>query len=95
MMNVYNGNAVTDAKGFAVVHLPNYFQALNRDFRYQLTPIGRNGWDARAGVWKEIGGNTFTIRTDKPHVKVSWQVTGIRHDKWANAHRIKVIQLKS
>ena len=30
----------------------------------------------------------FTIKTDKPEVKVSWQVTGIRQDAWANAHRI-------
>jgi hypothetical protein len=28
-------------------------------------------------------------------VKVSWQVTGIRQDAWANAHRIPVEELKS
>ena len=32
----------------------------------------------------------FTIQTDKPKVEVSWQVTGIRQDAWANAHRIPV-----
>ena len=31
-----------------------------------------------------------TIRTSKPSVKVSWQVTGIRHDAYANAERIPV-----
>ena len=35
----------------------------------------------------EMQDSKFTIRTDKPNVKVSWQVTGIRHDAWANAHR--------
>ena len=95
MMNVYNGNVTTDAHGFAVVTLPRYFQVLNRDFRYQLTPIGRHGWNARAGVWKTISGNRFTIRTDLAHVRVSWQVTGVRHDRFANAHRIPVESLKT
>jgi len=38
--------------------------------------------------------HSFTIRTDKPNVKVSWQVTGIRQDAYANAHRIPVEQVK-
>jgi hypothetical protein len=40
MMNIYNGNVTTDAKGVAKVTMPDYFSALNRDFRYQLTCIG-------------------------------------------------------
>src|ERR671931_917372 len=90
MMIVYNGNVVTNGKGFATVRLPAYFQALNKDFRYQLTPIGHNAWGARAIVWNEIKQNRFTIRSE-PHVKISWQVTGIRHDHYANAHRIQVV----
>ncbi len=85
MMNVYNGNITTDATGLATVVLPDYFEALNRDFRYQLTVIGQF---AQAIVDKEIAGNQFVIRTSAPNVKVSWQVTGIRQDPWANAHRI-------
>jgi hypothetical protein len=87
MMNVYNGNITTDGAGYAVVTLPDYFAALNKDFRYQLTVIRSF---AQAIVAEEISGNTFTIQTDKPHIKVSWQVTGIRQDKWADANRIKV-----
>lgn len=87
MMNVYNGNVTTDKNGVAVVVLPNYFEALNRDFRYQLTVIGQF---AQAIVAKEIGNNRFTIKTNHPGVKVSWQVTGIRHDAYADAHRIPV-----
>jgi len=85
MMNVYNGNVTTDAGGLATVALPGYFQALNSDYRYQLTVIGQF---AQAIVKKEIQNNSFVIQTDKPNVKVSWQVTGIRQDPWANAHRI-------
>ncbi len=92
MMNVYNGNVVTDAQGRAVVQMPEWFEALNRDFRYQLTVIGQF---AQAMVASEIANHSFTIQTDKPSVKVSWQVTGIRQDAWANAHRIPVEQAKS
>jgi hypothetical protein len=87
MMNVYNGNVTTDAQGEAVVALPTYFEALNKDFRYQLTVVGQF---AQAVVWKKIEGNRFTIKTDKPNVEVSWQVTGIRKDRYAEQHRIRV-----
>jgi len=84
MMNVYNGEATTDAEGNATVELPGYFEALTRDFRYQLTVVGQF---AQAMVAQEIRDNRFAIKTDKPDVRVSWQVTGIRQDAWANAHR--------
>jgi hypothetical protein len=85
MMNVYNGNVITDGGGSVSITLPDWMQALNRDFRYQLTTIGQ---PAHAWIAVEIVNNQFVIRTDKPNVKVSWQVTGIRQDAWANAHRI-------
>src|SRR6202012_2405608 len=40
MMNIYNGNVVTDSSGSADITLPDWFMALNKDFRYQLTVIG-------------------------------------------------------
>jgi hypothetical protein len=85
MMNVYNGNITTDRYGVATVILPDYFEALNGDFRYQLTVVGQF---AQAIVKREIENNRFMIKTNKPSVKVSWQVTGIRHDPYANAYRI-------
>jgi hypothetical protein len=91
MMNIYNGNVTTDAQGDAVVHLPDWFETLNRDFRYQLTVIGQF---AQAIVATEIAQGRFSIKTDKPNVKVSWQVTGIRQDAWANANRIPVEEEK-
>ena len=91
MMNIYNGTVTTDAKGEATVELPDYFEALNRDFRYQLTVIGQF---AQAVVGSEISGNRFTIRTTQPAVKVSWQVTGVRQDAWANQNRIPVEEQK-
>jgi hypothetical protein len=94
MKNVYDGNVTTDGKGFAVVKLPAYFQALNKDFRYQLTLLGKEAWGAQAIVWEKIHNNRFVIRS-KPGVEVSWQVTGIRHDRYANAHRIQVVVPKN
>ena len=41
MMNIYNGNVMTDGSGYAVVEMPAWFESLIRDFRYQLTPVGQ------------------------------------------------------
>jgi hypothetical protein len=78
---------VLDADGRAEVELPDWFQALNRDFRYQLTCIG--GF-APVYVAEKIVNNRFRINGGTPGLEVSWQVTGVRHDRWANTHRIVV-----
>ena len=93
MMNISNGNVTTDELGIATVTLPDWFESLNTDFRYQLTVLGPRF--AQAIVSKEIENNHFTISTNASNVKVSWQVTGVRHDAWANAHRIPVEQEKN
>lgn len=85
MMNIYNGNIVSDQTGMAKVELPEYFEALNKDFRYQLTVIGDL---AQAVVFKKVLDNHFVIKTDKPNVEVSWQITGIRKDAYAEKNRI-------
>ncbi|RMF69050.1 MAG: hypothetical protein D6743_02535, partial [Calditrichaeota bacterium] len=92
MMNIYNGNVTLDANGEAWVQLPEWFEALNRDFRYQLTAIGAPG--PNLYVAEEISGNRFKIAGGRPGMKVSWQVTGIRHDAFAEAHRIPVEEMK-
>jgi len=91
MLNIYNGNIVTDGEGFAVVEMPDWFEALNSEFRYQLTVIGSF---ARAMVAEELRDGVFVIQTDEPGIKVSWQVTGIRHDPYAQAHRIPTEEIK-
>jgi hypothetical protein len=88
MMNVYNGNAVLDAEGKAVVELPGYFEALNREFRYQLTAIGAPGPNLH--IAQRIAGNRFVIAGGTAGMEVSWQVTGIRKDPWAEQNRIQV-----
>ena len=85
MMNIYNGNTKTDVSGKSTVELPDYFESLNIEFRYQLTVIGEF---AQAIVSQKVDGNTFEIMTDKPNVEVSWQVTGVRNDPWAQKNRV-------
>jgi hypothetical protein len=92
MKNVYDGNVTLDARGEGVVTLPDYFEALNRDFRYQLTPMGAPG--PNLYVAEKIKNNRFKIAGGSPGMEVSWQVTGIRHDPYAQAHRVSVEEEK-
>jgi hypothetical protein len=89
MKNVYDGVVNTDGDGLATVTMPDWFEALNRDFRYQLTVLGDGAW-ARARVFRKMKDGAFVIQTDLPAIEVSWQVTGIRKDPYAERHRIPV-----
>jgi hypothetical protein len=91
MMNIYTGNVTTDAEGEATVKMPSWFEAVNTDFRYQLTVMGQF---AQAIVGRKIENNQFTIRTSLPNVEVSWQISGVRHDAYAVAHPLVVEQAK-
>jgi hypothetical protein len=93
MMDIYNGLVVLEADGGATVALPEWFDALNKDFRYQLTAVGAPG--PNLYVAQEIVGNRFRIAGGTGGKKVSWQVTGIRKDAYAEKHRIPVEEMKS
>jgi len=83
---------VLDANGEATVTMPNWFEALNKDFRYQLTAMGKPS----PGLYiaEEMNGNRFRIAGGAPGGKVSWQVTGIRHDPYAKENPIVVEEQK-
>lgn len=87
MLNIYNGNVVLDADGKAVITMPAWFKPLNKDFKYQLTCIG--GY-APVYINKECDGETFSIAGGVEGLKVSWQITGVRQDKFALANPIQV-----
>jgi len=91
MKNIYDGVATLNANGEATIEMPDWFGVLNRDFRYQLTCIG--GF-APVYIAEELANNQFKIGGGRAGMRVSWQITGIRQDAWANAHRIPVEQEK-
>ncbi len=93
MMNIYTGNAILDNSGEVVVSLPKWFEALNRDFRYQLTAIGAAAPNLH--IAQELANHQFSIAGGAPGTKVSWQVTGVRHDAYAKAHPLAVEVRKS
>lgn len=92
MKNIYDGVVTLDASGQAEVTLPDWFGALNKDYRYQLTCIG--GY-APVYISKEVQSNRFSIAGGNPGMKVSWQLTGIRKDPYAEKNRVKVEEDKT
>jgi hypothetical protein len=92
VLDLYSGNVTTDSNGDAVVLLPNWFEALNKDFRYQLTVVGTF---AQAIVAEKIEGNRFAIKTNAANVEVSWQVTGVRSDPTARKFKFEVEEEKT
>ena len=92
--NLYRGNVTTDAQGYAVVQLPDYFEAVNRDPTYHLTVIDSSDDFILAKVVREIQNNRFVIRTSKPFVKVSWEVKAIRNDLWVQRYGYQTEQEK-
>jgi hypothetical protein len=94
VLNQYSGNVVTDENGFAEIILPEWFEALNKDFRYQLTVIDDSDRFVLAKVVSKVQNNRFVIRTNYGHVEVSWQVTGVRNDAYMRAHPMAVEELK-
>lgn len=90
--NYYDGIAELDSNGRCTVELPEWFEALNHDFRYQLTSIGGPHPDLH--IAREISSNRFDIAGGGPGAKVSWQVTGVRKDPWAQANPLVVTEEK-
>jgi hypothetical protein len=82
MLNIYRGSAVLDGSGRAVVTLPDYFDALNRNPQVVLTGIGNSD----VYLVEEVSGNRFTIG-GKPGTKVNWIATGERQDVSAEITR--------
>lgn len=92
MLNVYSGNATLGATGSAVVELPDWMEAENGDFRYQLTALGT----PQPGLFvsRRIENHEFAISGGAPGAEVSWQVTGVRQDRFAKTHPLIVEEAK-
>lgn len=91
--NIYDGIVILDGKGEAVVDLPHYYGALNTDSRYQLRALYQSM--PLLYVKEEVKENRFKISGGAPNGRVSWQVTGIRHDPYIKANPVIVEQDKT
>ena len=90
---MYDGTISLNSLGKAVIRLPKWFEALNKDFRYLLTAIGAPAPNLH--VSHEIRNGQFGIAGGNPRMKVSWQVTGTRKDAWASTHPFASEEMKS
>jgi hypothetical protein len=93
MKNLYDGVAQLDQDGAAWIELPDWFEALNGDLRYQLTAVGRSAPGLH--VAEELFENRFKIAGGEAGMKVCWQVTGTRKDRSAAANPFEVEQDKN
>ena len=83
---LYSGNVKVGKDKESTVALPDYFEAINGDPRYQLTVVGKQ---AQAWIKSGVKDNKFVIATDTEDVDVSWQVSGVRADAWAKSKPFK------
>ncbi|MFO0838573.1 MAG: hypothetical protein U1D55_08580 [Phycisphaerae bacterium] len=88
-LNVYSGAVTTDKDGEAWVELPSYYAEINRDPRYTLTVLDEADF-ALARVARKIQDNRFLIKTSRPNVEVSWEVKGVRNDRWVQRYGVPV-----
>jgi hypothetical protein len=93
MMNIYNGLVTLDEQGEATVTMPDWFEVLNSDFRYQLTSIGVSMPDLY--IAEKLSHCKFKIAGGKPDQEISWMITGIRQDPYAKAHRMPIEENKT
>jgi hypothetical protein len=91
VLDVYSGNATLNQDGQAWVQFPDWFEAINTDFRYQLTPIGAF---APLYIAQGIQEGRFLIAGGTPGLVVSWQVVSRRNDPYQQAHPPVVEQPK-
>ncbi len=83
VLNIYRGNAVFDANGEAIVELPEYYEDINKNPSYNLTPVG--GF-AQLYIKEEISNGKFVIGGGTEGLKVSWTIYAERNDPYAAQH---------
>lgn len=93
VLNIYSGNIALDARGEAWVALPDYFEAINTDPRYQLTAIGAPAPELH--IAQRVQGNRFKIAGGAPGMEVSWEIKAKRSDRFVAQRGAAIEQLKS
>jgi hypothetical protein len=71
----YHGEVWTDGRGYATVRLPDEPAPLEPPVDYELRDVEP---PSSARVTAALRDGRFTIKSDQPHVKVAWRLTGRR-----------------
>ena len=79
VLNIYRGNVVFDHNGEAEVQMPDYFDLINRNPSYQLTPIGSY---AQLYVKEKLENGGFVIAGGTEGMEASWTVYAERNDPY-------------
>lgn len=80
ILNLYRGTATFNVDGSVVVQLPDYYDVINKNPSYQLTPVGAAMPNLH--IEKEAHNGTFIIAGGVPGKKVSWILTAERNDPY-------------
>ena len=78
VLNLYRGTTIFDVNGEAIIELPDYFNNINRNVSYQLTPVG--AYMPLFIKEKANGNNQFVVGGGISGKEVSWSVYAERND---------------
>jgi hypothetical protein len=84
VLNIYRGKIILNAKGEARVELPEYFEKININFSYYLTPIGK---PADLYIKEEVENNSFVIAGGTENLIVSWILYAERNDEYIQQNK--------
>jgi hypothetical protein len=79
VLNIYRGNVTFDANGEAIVEMPDYYELINKNPSYQLTPIG--GY-MQLYIKEKLENGRFVIGGGNEGAEASWTVYAERNDPY-------------
>lgn len=91
-LNMITGNAILDAQGRVTVDLPDHYESIGRDFRYQLTAVGAPAPNLH--VAKKVANGQFEIAGGPAGLEVSWRIDATRNDAFVRTYGAPVEQEK-
>ena len=80
VLNIYRGTTILNNNGEATVTLPDYFEKINKNFSYSLTPVGNAA--PNIFVKQKIKNGKFIIAGGNPNQEIDWVVYAERNDKY-------------
>lgn len=79
VLNIYRGNVTFDSNGEALVKMPDYYDLINKNPSYQLTPVG--GY-MQLFIKEKLENGQFVIGGGIEGAEASWTVYAERNDPY-------------